>query len=673
MIDALNTKRTLRARILAVLLGAGSNSRSAEVTTAVAALVASGGLTACAGATFGLFAQPVGSNDCAIALGSKNLTSPRDLPWAAADVGKRIDVQGAGAAGATLSTRIAGFTSAGSITLQDDALTAVVASATSTGGIAVWGNPFGFSEKDSGLDANGFRGENLSSAANGGMRDVQTILNDEARIADYGGDPTGVLDSTDAFVAAAALGKTVKIGKGTWVLSQIALTGITGLNIVGEAGAILKMAALPTQTIQGFPTWILVDTCVNFNISGVKFDLNAIDATAVGIKGCTNGAFVDNEITNSPGTLGVSGGALLIHSSSAIKANRNYIHDVGSWVDFGLSTTVGQITDSEFCNNICKNSVATNAVNATRSVVSGNVFDTCGGAGLECAGVGTAMFDCVISNNTFKACTLPALQFAAVAAGGLTHSCIASNNTFDACLDAALYLFSDVRNIILQGNTIKNCVKGIVLTCNAGGGCSFITVKDNQIYDTRAGGARTAVNGVEMAMGTSGGGTLAGEVFADIVIAGNVISNLTGAAIVTTYTSGNGAWARIRMLDNVASLCDYGASIGSGNPVGLWASMELKRNKCANNVTAAIRLSIDAGDINTWDIEDNSGTLTYGTPYVIGGLGGVPAFRGMRSAGTPEAAIVAGIGSTCVDVAGGVGTTFYVKETATVNTGWDAK
>jgi len=139
MLDALNTKRTLRGRILAILLGAGAISRSSDVVAAVSSLVSAGGLTACDGSSFGLFNYAKGSNDCAITNGLKVLTSPVDLPWTVDDIGKPIDVQGAGAAGGVLSSVIVGFNSTGSITLRDAAQTSVTRSSTGTGGIAIWG------------------------------------------------------------------------------------------------------------------------------------------------------------------------------------------------------------------------------------------------------------------------------------------------------------------------------------------------------------------------------------------------------------------------------------------------------------------------------------------------------------------------------------------------------
>lgn len=47
--------------------------------------------------------------------------------------------------------------------------------------------------------------------------------------------------------------------------------------------------------------------------------------------------------------------------------------------------------------------------------------------------------------------------------------------------------------------------------------------------------------------------------------------------------------------------------------------------------------------------------------------------RVLRGSGTPEGAVVAGVGALYVRTDGGAGTTLYVKESGTGNTGWAAK
>jgi hypothetical protein len=76
--------------------------------------------------------------------------------------------------------------------------------------------------------------------------------------------------------------------------------------------------------------------------------------------------------------------------------------------------------------------------------------------------------------------------------------------------------------------------------------------------------------------------------------------------------------------------------------------------------------------VNLWHFADNFGALDYNSPYLVGGLGGVPAYFGLRTTATPEAAIVGGVGSTCINTAGAGGTILYVKQSGTGNTGWGA-
>jgi len=57
-------------------------------------------------------------------------------------------------------------------------------------------------------------------------------------------------------------------------------------------------------------------------------------------------------------------------------------------------------------------------------------------------------------------------------------------------------------------------------------------------------------------------------------------------------------------------------------------------------------------------------------PYGVHGGGGIALISG---AGTPESAVVAPVGTLYTRTDGGAGTTLYVKESGTGNTGWVAK
>lgn len=197
----LETKQTARARVRDMLVGA--TTRNAVVIAAIAAVVTRRALTTIDAATFGLFNEAAGNDVCSITAGAKALTSP-DLPWTAADVGKRIDIAGAGAAGGTLRTVIAAYVSAGSITVRDAALTTVAATVTSAGGLAVWGYPPALTLKSQTLqNTAGASLHSLTPGVTGGVgRQAGTILGDMVYLEDY--DLSGGTDYTLALEAVLA-------------------------------------------------------------------------------------------------------------------------------------------------------------------------------------------------------------------------------------------------------------------------------------------------------------------------------------------------------------------------------------------------------------------------------------------------------------------------------------
>ncbi len=137
LMDALNTKRTWRYRLGSIL--AGNNRRTADVIAGADFAIAKGALTALNTSTFGTFDNAQFDNSVAITSGAAILTSANN-PWTSAVVGQSIDVAGAGAAGATLRTTVAAYTSAGQITLTDNASTTVAPSSSSAAGLAIWGD-----------------------------------------------------------------------------------------------------------------------------------------------------------------------------------------------------------------------------------------------------------------------------------------------------------------------------------------------------------------------------------------------------------------------------------------------------------------------------------------------------------------------------------------------------
>ncbi len=215
MRDALNTKRTRRYAIGTILTG--RTVRSAADVASVATMVAAGSLTSIDGATFGLFDSAVADDSCSLASGAATLTSPNN-PWVAGDVGKAIDVQGAGAAGATLRSRIKAFTSAGIVTLWDNAGTTVAALVSSAGGLAVWGNDRNLTrnlpllQNEAGTSESSTATETVVATGTSVGRPIADRFGDTFNVKDYGAVADGTADDTAAIQAAVTAALALSAG-----------------------------------------------------------------------------------------------------------------------------------------------------------------------------------------------------------------------------------------------------------------------------------------------------------------------------------------------------------------------------------------------------------------------------------------------------------------------------
>lgn len=92
-----------RAQIAYALIDA--KARTVDVTSAVDANLVKWSLVTLNSSTFGFLASADGNNYCSITSGLKVLTSANNC-WTAADVGKAVHIQGAGASSATLVATI---------------------------------------------------------------------------------------------------------------------------------------------------------------------------------------------------------------------------------------------------------------------------------------------------------------------------------------------------------------------------------------------------------------------------------------------------------------------------------------------------------------------------------------------------------------------------------------
>ena len=500
---------------------------------------------------------------------------------------------------------------------------------------------------------------------------VEAKLAQVVSVKDFGAVGDGATDDTTAIQAAIDVGGSVYFPTGTYLCGELSASSVTNLTLYGDGyGSCLKMTGTPTQNIQGVTTWCLFDTCTRLVIRNLRFDCNNLEHTAIGVTGSTDVLIDSNYVHNSPGTIGDNRPGIVVHSTTAANVVNNNIYDISAWMYFGMSTSLGQITDSTFANNICRNAKSTSAANCTRSSITGNVFDSSLYAGIELGGVGTAMTNWVISNNLFRDCVAPALQVSALASGALTRQGVISNNTFTANQDSAIYCFGDVRDVSITGNDVNDNARGIMLTVSANGGCANFIVSHNRCYDTHAPGSKVQDYGILLSLATSGGGALTGAELQNIDILNNSCYGNAFDGIALLRDSGTAYMQNVRLMDNKC-IGNEGNGISVATAVGAWSNMSMVNNQTYDNAIQ-IRLSIDAADINQWLFSNNYGDGLI-SPYTLAGLGGAPAFMQMRGNGTPESAVVAGLGSTYTNVAGGAGTSFYIKESGTGNTGWVGK
>lgn len=221
-----------RAKLVTILT---QPTRGTTEQSNATALITTWSLTSINVASFGRFANAKGDNSVAITSGTKALTSTAGL-WLASDVGRTIDVAGAGTAGGTLRTTIAAYVSAGSVTLADNASTTVTPSTTSAAGLAIWGDPAGLvlgstplKETDGSvsypqvLDLTAMGNATYKSTRGSTSRTLAARSDDFVNVLDFGADSTGSADSLAAFNAARdalpSTGGTIRVPAGKYLIS----------------------------------------------------------------------------------------------------------------------------------------------------------------------------------------------------------------------------------------------------------------------------------------------------------------------------------------------------------------------------------------------------------------------------------------------------------------------
>jgi parallel beta-helix repeat protein len=511
--DALETPRTCRYRLAGLLVG--RTVRTADIQASITAQVTAGSLSSINAATFGLFSGVAADASCSIASGAAVLTALNDN-WTAADVGKQIDVAGAGAAGATLRSRIKTYTNSKSITLWDNASTTVAASKTSAGGLAAWGDdltgittvPKNANEANTQEQA----ATSLAVVSTGSTvgRTLSARFSESANVLDYGADNSGVSDSTTAFARAVSVlttGGVVIVPPGSYVLASASLNALTdkaipitvnGIQIVGQGK--------PTITVSGVAACgvFYAKAITNFSVTGCKFVGNNVNAAGgiygtavvwdnIGATGALSG-FVccDNDFTNFKGDSWVqiqrdssadydmtdwrierntfSGGSSRDLTASGVASAAIYI-TANDIVAGASELKRGRIANNRVDASTIKQGIEIISNNATRInmediVVEGNQVDNAGLDATAIYGYGISVYGYIrgvkIRGNTISTSRHAGIYcvscYDIIIAGNEIHG---QNDVTNAALARGGIAITNGSNWLIEGNKIWSCIRGL--------------------------------------------------------------------------------------------------------------------------------------------------------------------------------------------------------------------
>jgi hypothetical protein len=155
----------------------------------------------------------------------------------------------------------------------------------------------------------------------------------------------------------------------------------------------------------------------------------------------------------------------------------------------------------------------------------------------------------------------------------------------------------------------------------------------------------------------------------NVKITNNYLSASTDLVAVETGAGGDTGWELV------------GNSSSKATPTVLVVNGELERNdgnswnRSVFWGTAAPATGTHVVGDRVWNENPSSNEISHWLCTVAGSPGTWLAFGGgvMSGAGSPEGAITAAVGTLFRRTDGGAGTTLYVKESGTGNTGWAAK
>jgi hypothetical protein len=143
----------------------------------------------------------------------------------------------------------------------------------------------------------------------------------------------------------------------------------------------------------------------------------------------------------------------------------------------------------------------------------------------------------------------------------------------------------------------------------------------------------------------------------------------TGATVVITKSGTAGFNIR-----NTGATFTNSVAVGGVGNINLYANWDAITNSQSDTskVSLAVRLRVDTDSWQFVRVAAGAGTAET-IPFSVSGAGALESLYQRFGSGTPEGVVTAPVGAVFHRTNGGAGTSFYVKESGTGNTGWVAK
>lgn len=540
-------------------------------------------------------------------------------------------------------------------------------------------------------------------------------------VLDFGAVGDGVANDRAAIQAAIdslASGGTVFFPTGTYLCS----TGLTIANnntVLDFAGGAALTYTTPTQillTITG-RNCILQNATINapavfdgtnvrptygtVKIEGEDFSANFCVLNNVPKLGFWFSNINNGSVTNCK----INGG-----TPEGFYTELNTVH-CGIYIDPSPSGSQGNYVIANNFINRCVQGAATGNLDAASleqsMAVTGNVFELCWNHGFYSSGIANGV---TVSGNAFNACQIP------IALTGSNHT-VVGNTMVVYTTGTGIGSDNEITGISLR-DPVNCVVANNVIKGEGTAGGAIITLEDlpdtpggNKVQNNVVTGnvieiTNTSIAGVAAIRLIAGAtSNVSNNVISSNVIRAPVRANdgliqIVGNAsatsqgnsvcdnvIVATGARGSGFGIDLRFVDasdvtnNKIRVEFDSASAISFTAVGLLTCSRIMVNtnqlRCLDafgaNTSVRLVAEITAGSgnqvlMNTAQVETAKATFIL---FVFLTTSGIRVEH--AGSGTPESAVISGVGGLWRRTDGGAGTTLYVKESGTSNTGWVGK